>query len=150
VAGLGLSAEEYADSAAKEEVIEWLGVSYRHAAQTLGTEWGRNCIAPNIWVLLAQNFVARQIALNQLDDVPLVKGVVLSDVRFQNEADWVRAAGGRVFHITRQSAAAVRDHPSEHGVPVRNEDALIINFGTKEDLYASIDAAVANTRTRLS
>lgn len=140
--GLGLAPGDYVDTDTKEAVIPWLGVSYRQAAQTLGTEWGRNCINQNLWVLLAQNFVARQLAINSFESTPMVTGVVFSDVRFNNEAEWLRSAGGRIFHLARKDAAMVRDHPSEHGVAARNEDALILNFGTKEQLYATLDAAL--------
>lgn len=38
------------ESRAKELVIPEIGVSYRHLCQTLGTEWGRACISPDIWI----------------------------------------------------------------------------------------------------
>src|SRR5690606_32540033 len=33
----------------KEEPLPWLGVSPRYMMQTLGTEWGRTMIHPDIW-----------------------------------------------------------------------------------------------------
>jgi hypothetical protein len=38
----------------KESIIPEIGVSARHMMQTLGTEWGRACIHPDFWVMIAR------------------------------------------------------------------------------------------------
>ena len=42
----------------KEVPVPGLGVSYRHMAQTLGTEWGRLCMGHTFWQNLADTYLA--------------------------------------------------------------------------------------------
>ena len=71
--GINLSDPYWQDR--KEDIIPALGVSPRRMMQTLGTDWGRNMVNPEIWTLLAH---ARLICNGP--------GMVISDVRFENEA----------------------------------------------------------------
>jgi len=71
--------------------------------------------------------------------------MVVSDVRFDNEADWVRSIGGLVIHIIRGSAPDVAAHSSEQGVTMRPGDGTIVNDGTLQDLYTQIDFLANNT-----
>ena len=64
----------YAD---KEAIIPELGVSARHMMQALGTEWGRACIHPDFWVMIAR--AETQRIMNDGGSV------VIDDVRFPNE-----------------------------------------------------------------
>ena len=93
----GLSAESFAWRDLKERRIPWIGKSPRQLLQTLGTEWGRDQIAPDIWLRVARRRI-EEIA--QMDDQH-VAGIVVSDIRFENEADWIRSLGGNVWHIRR-------------------------------------------------
>ena len=34
----------------KEALVPELGVSVRHLLRTLGTEWGRECVSPSVWL----------------------------------------------------------------------------------------------------
>lgn len=106
----GLTEAELTDGPLKEAPLAWLGgVSPRRMMQTLGTEWGRNTIADELWLLVAQ----RQIEQAKRDGKA---GVVISDVRFDNEAQFVKALGGRIVRLQRYGAAAVASHVSEAGV----------------------------------
>ncbi len=107
----------------KEAVIPVLGVSLRRLLQTLGTEWGRELINPDLWVILAKQTLA--------DNGP---GMLISDVRFENEAKWIRAAGGRIIHIRRGIAPLVEAHVSEAGIAVEPNDIVIHNNGTLAEL----------------
>jgi hypothetical protein len=86
-----------------------LGYSYRHLAQTLGTEWGRRTLHADFWTTIASRKV--QQWQRQGDDV------VVSDLRFSNEAAMVEALGGVVVRIERQGlqplAGATGAHESE-------------------------------------
>ncbi len=119
----------------KEEPIPWLGLSPRRLLQTLGTEWGRS-LHPDIWVLLMQR---------RLDDYADPEDrIVITDVRFDNEADWVRPRG-HLWHIQRPDPLRVglsdtaRAHASEAGVQKLPGDRLIYNDSTLEHLYFQID-----------
>jgi len=94
------------DRSTKEAVITKMGVSPRKLGQTLGTEWGRNMINQNIWV---DHLDAR------LHDIELrtgLVGLVISDVRFQNEVDYVHSLGGEVWRIERT------DNPHANSLPI--------------------------------
>jgi hypothetical protein len=79
----------------------------RRALQTLGTEWGRKLIGDNIWVEAA---IRRANALRD-QGVP----VVFDDVRFDNEANAIRGAGGVIVKLERPGLVKM-DHVSEAGV----------------------------------
>jgi hypothetical protein len=65
-------------------------------------------------------------------------GLVFTDCRFNNEADWVRSEGGSVIHVERVNVAPVGSHKSEEGVRRANLDRLLINDGTIEDLKQDV------------
>ena len=135
---------DYMDSRElKESIIPQLGVSYRHLAQTLGTEWGR-AVAPDLWLRIASGYINDTISFGELWDggVPLF---AISDVRFANEAQWVRDRGGVVWRINRPQAAAVREHSSEEEVGRIQVDAEIDNSGSLDDLKRNVALALANT-----
>jgi hypothetical protein len=112
---LGFPESQYQTTEEKEAVIPDLGRSYRYLAQTIGTEWGRNLIHPDIWLLMMARKWNRLVALN--DEFARM---VITDVRFENEAAWVREAGGIVVHITseldRSGMKSTAGHVSEKGV----------------------------------
>jgi hypothetical protein len=124
----GLSEAELTDGPLKEAPLAWLGgVSPRRMMQTLGTEWGRNMIADELWLLVAQ----REIEKAKRNGMA---GVVISDVRFDNEAEFVKALGGHVFEISRGAAPAVGAHVSEAGVSDHLVDDGFSNNGPKHEL----------------
>lgn len=107
----------------KEKIIPALNASPRKLMQTLGTEWGRQLIDPNIWLTLASQRLLTRGA-----------GMVIPDVRFENEAEWVRNKGGRIIHVVRANPAQVETHVSENGVAKDPLDAILFNSGTLEEL----------------
>lgn len=128
---LGLTDEQLLRRDLKEACIDWLGKSPRELLQTLGTEWGREQVAPDLWLRVA----ARRIASIKAAPPCLhVSGIVVSDIRFENEAEWLRAQGGTIWHIERQRQANVTDHVSEYGITRASSDAVIANNKTITDL----------------
>ena len=127
--------DEYIDERAlKETIIPELGVSYRHMAQSLGTEWGRN-LRRDFWMRLAGAYMADQQDAGETH-------FVVSDVRFDNEANWIRNKGGQVWRIHRDGLASVRPHVSESGVDGIKPSRTIHNNGTPEQLHEAVMAAV--------
>ena len=128
--------EAYMDSRAfKERTIPELGVSYRHLAQTLGTEWGR-AVQPDLWLRLAANkmmMASREDAAAQF---------VISDVRFANEADFVRQLGGQIWRIERADAPSVREHVSESEIDRLKVDQYIHNDGSLVELQRLVCMAL--------
>ena len=118
------------DHERKEKDIPWLGRSPRYLAQTLGTEWGRNLVNPDIWLLLAKG---RWHHINAEG-----KGrMVISDVRFENEAKWIRDAGGLVIKIHRGARHQPdnQDHISESGIPIKYIDDHVYNDRSVKEMY---------------
>ena len=107
----------------KEAVLPELGVSARHLLRTLGTEWGRECVSPTVWL-----------------DVWLAKArrksfVVVDDVRFKNEADLIHLLGGQMWRITRPGVVRNTEHASEGGLDGWTHFTCdIVNAGTISDL----------------
>lgn len=114
----------------KEKVHSFYKASPRMMMQTLGTEWARQMVNPEIWIKLAQYQIEnKQMLLNK-------KAFVFSDLRFENEAQWIRSAGGVLVHIKRDNLQEVRQHVSENQVTHKPEDFWIENNGTLEQLRA--------------
>ncbi|HHK4489771.1 TPA: deoxynucleotide monophosphate kinase, partial [Pseudomonas aeruginosa] len=76
------------------------------------------------------------------------QGFVISDVRFDNEADWIRAKGGVVVHLHRQDTAEVAAHSSESGITAGAHDLFISNDGSLNDLYQTLDEVMALLQLR--
>lgn len=127
LAPLGVDMSDPYWQAHKEDPIPALGVSPRRMMQTLGTEWGRQLIHPDLWLFMAHQRL--------LQNGP---GMVIPDVRFENEAAWVRKHGGRVIHVIRPDAKAVEAHASEEGIEIQDADARLFNSGTLEELQISV------------
>src|SRR4051812_46574990 len=123
LAVMGFPEPERAD---KEKLISGFSFSWRRAAQTLGTEWGR-ALQGDIWLAMAKRFHARCTH----------DFLVITDVRFHNEADWIRGNGVLVHVIGRVAAdqgAIEQQHASELSLPRQPEDIVVDNSGTIDDL----------------
>lgn len=63
------------------------------------------------------------------------RNYVISDVRFTNEANWIKEVyGGHIWRVERPGTKPVNDHVSELELNVWNFDELIYNAGSIEDL----------------
>ncbi len=141
------------DRASKEARIPGLGISARALMQTLGTECGRS-LHPNIWV----RHMALRLGLPgpgrgrtfgpgtpTAQATPVHDRIVISDTRFENEADWIHLIGGKVIRLHRRQAAAVRSHASEAQVLALDADVDIHNHGEHfAGLHGMLDGAMAS------
>ncbi|MGT2507886.1 deoxynucleotide monophosphate kinase family protein [Cupriavidus basilensis] len=134
VAGFGLEPADF-QPGRKEEVHAHVGKSPRQLLQSLGTEWGRTLVAPDIWVRLAEARIRAQL-------VDGGRGVVVSDVRMENEADMIRKLGGTVIHLHRAGARRVAEHTSEHGIGFGHGDIEMFNNGSPLELFEQLDDLV--------
>lgn len=118
--------------AEKKQVIPELNVSMRHLLQTLGTEWGRSMIRQDMWLeSMADRIIDRGEHAN----------IVIDDVRFEDEAAFIRWSGGLVIHLRRPMSVS-DGHASEAGVSVGARDVVIDNTGSIVDLAAEVNHAV--------
>lgn len=118
----------------KEAVDPDLGFSPRKAMQTLGTEWGRG-MNDELWIKVCTRQTKKLMDMSMLHQY---NGVVVSDIRFENEADMIRQQGGVVIHLTRQNIANVRHHTSENGIEFDRKDFLVHNNGPIDDTMTRI------------
>ena len=109
----------------KEEKITGIGVTPRQMMQTLGTEWGRACVHPDLWVMIAESE-----AKNWLRSV----NVTFDDVRFPNEADMIRRLGGELWLVDRPGVVYEGSHASEGALINVSPDSVINNSGDLEQL----------------
>lgn len=133
------------DGDQKETPIPWLnGVTPRYIMQTLGTEFGRDLIHPDVWVRIAERKIRPYLESPKDDWLFPGKDIVIDDIRFENEVDMVRRLGGKVYRIVGRppSLFTVAQHISEaQAFPV---DGTIENNGSIEDLWRSVDRIVAS------
>lgn len=129
LAAIGLP--EPATQEAKLAILPDLGVSWRHCAQTLGTEWGRTCVHPDLWVKL----LCKQM-------VEAGGNYVFDDLRFPNEDAALRAMGAAIVHLAGRAAkmgGAEATHESERPLPVQKGDHIINNVGVLGSLFGILD-----------
>lgn len=136
---LGLTAREL-EGDLKERPSRLLGgKTPRWALQSLGTEWGRDCIDPDLWV---------RAWAAAIEGKPRV---VVDDVRFANEVAAIRHLGGRVARIVRPRLAAIltdrhamanaaHPHISERSLPRCDLD--VANDGSLEAFVAAVDCVL--------
>ena len=128
----GLEIHELKDRSRKENCLGWISYSPRRLLQSLGTEWGRDMIHPEIWVM------------SLMQRVEGVQDAVITDVRFSNEAEAILARGGEVWRVVGREAsigAEASGHSSEGGVADKYISATITNGGSIDDLWAAVDGA---------
>ena len=121
----------------------------RLALQLMGTEVGRNVFGENIWIHSLEN---------KIKDVS--KHYVVTDVRFQNEIDWIRKQKGILIEIRRgklplwYNVASEANNGCQHSISImkdieihesewkwinkQNVDHVVRNDGTLEDLRESM------------
>ena len=107
----------------REQIVTQWGISVREMLQKLGTECMRMNFGADFWTKRAE------IAADQH------RHLIISDLRFDNEAAWVKSKGGIVINITRESCLNSQ-HASEMGI---NEyDHQIENNGSVFILHAQL------------
>lgn len=124
--------DDHIEGALKEIPHPWLqGKTPRHAMQTLGTEWGRECIGRDFWTGLWWSAARDIVEHGGL--------VVTDDCRFPNEAAVVRSLGGVVIQVAGRGGIA-GSHSSE--AQAFDADAVVVNTGTLADLESKVLTAM--------
>jgi hypothetical protein len=135
--------DEQLNGATKEVLDPRWGISPREILQFVGTDLFRNAfgakypaIGPNIW--------ATSLAVRIGDLKHTSPRIVISDVRFANEAEAVSRSGGIIIRITRDLPlnGTTDTHASEVGEGIR-ADYTIPNNGSLPYLFAQIDHIIA-------
>lgn len=108
-------------------------VTARDILLTLGTEWGRQQVNYRLWTTCARRRIERSLRAGI--------SVVVTDVRFQNEADVIKDMGGELWRVERpQAPKPAKAHPSDYGLEHETFALRLRNAGTVIALEAAIDA----------
>ena len=102
---LGLSYEQVYGSEKEIPLSAFGGRTPRYLMQTLGTEWGRDLITPEIWINLWEKEYKN--LSNHLYDV------IVDDVRFPNEVERIHKLGGIIIHLSKGEVNVPSTHVSE-------------------------------------
>ena len=109
------------------------GRTPRYAMQSLGTEWGRQMIHPDVWIMA--------MALR----IRTTPRLVIADVRFDNEAQLIVDHGGHIIEITR-STTTRDNHASEASIDRRYIHSTIGNDGHRIHLHNALDDVLLKLR----
>lgn len=101
----------------------------RQLLQRMGTEVGRQIISETVWL---------DIASRKIKELGPSAKVVITDIRFPNEAEWVRSLGGKVVRINRPGFGPVNDHASDARLSDDLVDAEVNNAGTLDSFHLNI------------
>jgi len=111
------------------------GTEIRQLMQRVGTESARTVFGADVWVTTLSSAIDRDL---RIDPTNPPRGVVVSDVRLTNEAEWVIARGGVVVHIDRTGIGPVNNHASEQPLPVALIGSTVANNGSLVELRAAV------------
>lgn len=115
----------------------------RALLQVYGTEVARDGFGSDCWIERADRAIDEIL---EQDDL----GVVVTDVRFDNEAEHIIERGGLVVQIFRPSAGLdgeAAHHASESGVSARLIGGNLLNGGTLDDLRVSVGRMMRHLRS---
>jgi hypothetical protein len=127
----------------KESHVPFLEKSTRELMQTLGTDWGRNMVHPDLWVMAFDG------ALRLTTPTLTKPRVIIDDLRFPNEFEYLHMKGGIVVRVTRLGQTLDTDHASEGALDDYPFDAHIMRpSGAIADLQADFDTLLHTIRTQ--
>lgn len=111
----------------------------RWILQRYGTEYRRNENA-NYWIQqMDEKLKYREEKYNYL--------IVIPDVRFQNEQDWIKSKGGWIFNVNRPSLKDVEDnHASEQLADRLPYDYNIVNDRTLNGIESLVKYALQHVK----
>jgi hypothetical protein len=135
----GFSLEEM--NVRKEDINLFWNISWRKFAQMIGTNLFRNNYRQDVWIKLAEK--------RYLDSKCEI--ILFDDVRFKNEAEFIKNNNGIVIRVVRSSHQVAKSkfaiiswikslflHASERPIDKSLVDYEIVNDGTVEELKVKV------------
>jgi hypothetical protein len=117
----GFTPEQVTDHALKETEDPFWGITPRRFLQIMGTDMFRDNFRQDVWLKLAQNHMIANPD----------KCIVIPDIRFENEAIFIKDMGGILVRIIRPGYSGTTEsagsHSSEQGIPDKYVDRQIQN-----------------------
>lgn len=122
----GLSLNHFTNINFKEKMTQY-GKTPRQMMQLCGTDFVRNMINSDFWVIRMQT---------TLDTFYCAENVVIDDIRFDNEVELIRKNGGIVIHLFRtfDSPTVEVNHESESPVFI-DENDWFVKSGTNNQFH---------------
>lgn len=122
--------EQLHDQILKETIDERWNKSPREIMQWLGTDILRNHINQNFFIM----------NMNQRIENSQADYIIVSDIRFDNEAEFIKSLGGKIIKIERKNSSTTKhsNHITERGISPHLLDAVVLNDGTIEQFKTNI------------
>ena len=121
----------------KKLVNETWNITYRDMLQKLGTDFAREVIDPEFWTKRIHEEVLQQKAQG-------MDFCIFTDVRFDNEAEYIQKMGGIIVEVQRPSLKGCSDlttaekaHKSEKGINPTLINHTLINQGTLKNFQVA-------------
>lgn len=134
----GFTKEQIEDRTLKELNDPFWGFSPRKTMQLLGTEFGRNMLRDDVWI--------RRAEMEFQKNVKIGRGTIITDVRFENEAAWLRAQPHSMLiylNVPGLQKDSRYAHASEAGIKfVESFDKPVVNDKSQglTPLFKQIDS----------
>jgi len=114
-------------------------LTVREFLQKLGTEAIRDAIHPNAWgnALFADYHPIYLMGTEKFQKA-IYPNWIITDVRFQNEADLLKEKGGKLIYVARKGIKPVNSHPSETSLEGYPFHYGIENDGTIDELIEKV------------
>ncbi len=122
--------DDHVNGSLKDVTCPYWGVTPRYVLQTLGTDYLRNYIDENYHTKIIDLDIKQYIRDGY-------KSIILTDLRFPNEANYVKENGGIIIKVDRPGLDGVSSHQSESHDIIPN--ITILNDGDEKDLKVKID-----------
>ena len=133
---LATPVDDLRDRASKDTPLVGIDKSVRDMLRSLGTEWGRELVHPDLWVKLANARIDQHLARGQ-------NRFAIPGVRFQNEIDAIHRRGGFVVWIDNPRLPPPENpHKSDRAIGRDDCDVLIVNGGTIDMLTEIVETAI--------
>jgi hypothetical protein len=112
--------------------------TWREHLQRFGTDMGRKMLGEEIWI----------DQLFETEEWSDGDHIVISDVRFDNEAVALKRIGGWIIKVIRPNLVDDDEHESENGIDPEHIDYVIINDGRLDDLRQDVNEVLTDIRIR--
>jgi hypothetical protein len=151
----GIQLEQFSTPEVKEKIHPYWNVSPRQIAQFMGTEIFRDQIYrlvsaepdKSFWIKRLEGTINGDLVLEDEGEYGEGHTVIIPDVRFQDEADWIVNNGGVIICLTRPNyngVVGISNHESEKGnllIP-GGSSYEITNEASKAAMYTCAELAL--------
>lgn len=142
-AAFGVPLSYFEDRELKETTLPDFAESPRRIAQFMGTEIFRNHFGADHWIKVLANRLNNEYLGEDDGEYDSNDTVIITDVRFQNEYDWIIENQGVIIHLTRPGAdgnIGIPGHASEQKLNLHSIERTYscVNDGTIQQLHQKI------------